>query len=210
MTHSFETSVAEECGVNAAVVLQYIFYWCLHNKMNGLNYFDGLWWIYNSAVAFKDTYPYLSEKQIRTALGVLKDKGYILVGNHNENPYDRTLWYALTEKGYKAFGDTTEGARNEESQKEEPKKKDKEKAKVPKHKYGEFGNVLLTDVERDRLIDELGESMFGKCVNFLDQYIEEKGYKSKSHNLAIRRWVIKAVQGNKKQSTATGYDWDAL
>ena len=34
-----------------------------------------------------------------------------------------------------------------------------------------------------------------------DEYIEEKGYKSKSHNLAIRRWVIDAVkeQEAKKQ-----------
>ena len=36
--------------------------------------------------------------------------------------------------------------------------------------------------------------MLKKAIKFLDEYIEEKGYKSKSHNLAIRRWVIQAVQ----------------
>ena len=35
-----------------------------------------------------------------------------------------------------------------------------------------------------------------KAVDFLDAYIEEKGYKSKSHNLAIRRWVMDAVKEN--------------
>ena len=34
-------------------------------------------------------------------------------------------------------------------------------------------------------------------IKFLDEYIEEKGYKSKSHNLAIRRWVADAVSEKK-------------
>jgi len=38
------------------------------------------------------------------------------------------------------------------------------------------------------------------AIEFLSGYIEEKGYKSKSHYLAIRRWVIDAVSKQKKQT----------
>ena len=73
--------------------------------------------------------------------------------------------------------------------------KGKEKNTRPqKHKYGEYQHVLLTDPEKERLIDDFGEDVFKAAIKLLDEYIEEKGYKSKSHNLAIRRWVINAVK----------------
>ena len=68
--------------------------------------------------------------------------------------------------------------------------------KAAKHKYGKFQNVLLSDNEFENLADDFGEEMRDKAISFLDAYIEEKGYKSKSHNLAIRRWVIDAVKEN--------------
>lgn len=78
-----------------------------------------------------------------------------------------------------------------------------------KHKYGEYQNVKLKDSEYNKLADDLGVELRNKCIKFLDEYIEEKGYKSKSHNLAIRRWVVDAVnrKGNagKKQG---GIDWE--
>lgn len=74
----------------------------------------------------------------------------------------------------------------------EPPKPEKPEKPV-KHKYGEYKHVLLTDEEFQRLADDFG-SMASEAIAFLDEYIEEKGYKSKSHNLAIRRWVINAVK----------------
>lgn len=90
--------------------------------------------------------------------------------------------------------------------KEEDKEKDKEEEVLPKgntkkkpveHKYGEFQNVLLTDNEFENIANSFGIELRDKAIKFLDEYIEEKGYKSKSHNLAIRRWVIEAVSKEK-------------
>ena len=67
-------------------------------------------------------------------------------------------------------------------------------SKPSKHKYGEYQHVLLTDNEYENIANTFGQDMLKKSIKFLDEYIEEKGYKSKSHNLAIRRWVIQAVQ----------------
>ena len=72
-----------------------------------------------------------------------------------------------------------------------PKKKEK-------HKHGEFQHVLLSDDECNKLADKVGVNVRDKAITFLDEYIEEKGYKSKSHYLAIRRWVINAITEGKK------------
>ena len=75
------------------------------------------------------------------------------------------------------------------------------KKKPTKHKYGEFQKVLLTDNEYENLGNSFGLDMREKAIKFLDEYIEEKGYKSKSHNLAIRRWVIDAVKEQETKSS---------
>lgn len=92
--NSFDTEIAKDVGVNAAIIYQNIHYWCDHNRANGINEYDGLYWTYNSMRAFADLFPYLSEAQVRQALKVLEAKGYIKSGYHNKAAYDRTKWYA--------------------------------------------------------------------------------------------------------------------
>lgn len=97
--HIFDTDVAVKYGVNAAVLLQNIGYWIKQNEANGTNYFDGKYWTYNSRRAYRELFPYMSERQINTAFQKLIDDGLIVTGNYNKLAYDRTLWYALTQKG---------------------------------------------------------------------------------------------------------------
>ena len=75
-----------------------------------------------------------------------------------------------------------------------------------KKKYGEFQKVTLTDEEYTKLINEYGEETTHKAIEFLDSYITEKGYKSKSNYLAIRRWVIDAVSKRQRNTT----DWSQI
>lgn len=70
--------------------------------------------------------------------------------------------------------------------------------KDTKHKYGEYNHVLLTDKERERLINDFGEDVTHDAIKYLDEYIEMKGAKYKNHNLAIRKWVIDAVTKKNK------------
>lgn len=67
-------------------------------------------------------------------------------------------------------------------------------ARPTKHKHGEYKNVRLTDEELTKLEEEYGLDLAHSAITFLDEYIEMKGYKAKSHYLAIRKWVINAVQ----------------
>lgn len=99
MIHIFDTDVAEKYGVNAAIILQNIAYWIKQNEANRTNFFDGNYWTFNSQRAYRELFPYLTAKQIRTAFEKLIDDGVLITGNYNQMGYDRTLWYALTEKG---------------------------------------------------------------------------------------------------------------
>lgn len=92
--HALEPEVAVEVGINAAIIYKNIQYWYDHNKKNDKNFFEGYYWTYNSMKAFRDDFPYLTDKQIRIALDTLENKGYIKTGNYNKSAYDRTKWYA--------------------------------------------------------------------------------------------------------------------
>ena len=74
------------------------------------------------------------------------------------------------------------------SEEQNPKPK-----KPPKHKYGEYAHVLLSDDEYKKLCTQYGEEMTLKSIKYLDEYIEMKGYKAKSHYLCMKKWVFGAV-----------------
>lgn len=74
-----------------------------------------------------------------------------------------------------------------------------EKNKDNKLSFGEYGNVRMTAKEYDKLSAEFGEQQTDEAVKYLDEYIGDKGYKSKSHYLAIRRWVFDAINEKKQK-----------
>lgn len=106
MDHKFNVYIAEKYGMAEAVLLEGISFWCLSNKANGRNIKDGLAYTFNSIKALHDLYPYLSEKKIRNALSRLENEGVIVSGCFNKNAYDRTKWYAVTEKGFAEMGNS--------------------------------------------------------------------------------------------------------
>jgi hypothetical protein len=78
-------------------------------------------------------------------------------------------------------------------------KEEKEKLEEPKHRYGEYQNVALKDSEVNTLNKTYGEDRAKEAIKYLDEYIEMKGYKAKSHYLAIRKWVFNAIKREEKE-----------
>lgn len=99
MHHSFDIDLAEAYGILEAILLNHLQHWIKHNAANEKHYHDGRYWTFNTVKAFAELFPYVSAKQIRTALNKLVDAGIITTGNYNKTTYDRTLWYAFTDKG---------------------------------------------------------------------------------------------------------------
>ena len=89
-------------------------------------------------------------------------------------------------------------------------KEDKELKEV-KNIYGEYRHVRLTEAEWDKLCNEYGNEKTREAIKYLDEYIEMKGYKAKSHYLAMRKWVFNAVKEDKAkhrpQGTSVFDDW---
>lgn len=105
MQHSFDVGIAKKYGIAEAVLLHSLLFWTEKNRANEKHIYDGYCWTYNSVKAFAEMFPYLSRKQIEQALKHLEEEGLILSGNYNQNPYDRTKWYTVTEKGYAQMGE---------------------------------------------------------------------------------------------------------
>ena len=99
MQHSFDVDIAVEYGILEAILLNNLWFWIKKNEANKVNYFDNDYWTYNSVRAFGELFPYVSQKQIQTALKHLENEGLIKTGNYNKSTYDRTLWYAFDTQG---------------------------------------------------------------------------------------------------------------
>ena len=95
------------------------------------------------------------------------------MGNENENENKDKKEGEIKDK------DTTSRARKNSNSK--------------KHLYGEYQHVMLTDPQYAKLVKDESESRTKAAIKFLDEYIQEKGYKSKDHNLTLRKWVFGAV-----------------
>lgn len=99
----FNIKIAEKLGMIEAVLLHNIQFWVEKSKANNKHFYNDRFWTYNSAKAFAELFPYLSEQQISRALKRLTDEGWLLKDNFNNNPFDRTNWYSLSDKYYDEF-----------------------------------------------------------------------------------------------------------
>ena len=70
-------------------------------------------------------------------------------------------------------------------------------------KYGEYGNVFLSEDERKRLAKELGDELSQKAIEHLSRYMKRKpAYKSACHYEDLRGWVADAVCSSGRNSPA--------
>lgn len=95
MNHSFNIELAQKYGLNEAILIENMRFWILKNRANDANFHDGKTWTYNSIAAFKELFPYLPLRAIRTALDNLVSKKVLIKGNYNQKLTDRTTWYAF-------------------------------------------------------------------------------------------------------------------
>lgn len=155
---------------------------------------------------FATTYKHLSDttgltiQQVRTALKKLEDSGEVVTNKKRgrSHTFIRVCKYEDYQDqqiNNKLITDNQQI----NNKKITTTKEDKEVKKNKKHIYGEYKNVRLTDSELDKLKEEFGTKTADDCISYLDEYIEMKGTKYKSHYLAIRKWVIDAVNKTNTQ-----------
>lgn len=207
--HFFNEKVAEELGVNAAIIFQNIGYWEEHNRNNNMHLHDGKYWTYNSNAAFQKQFSYLGKKAIQTAIEKLKESGYILIGNYNDNTWDHTSWYTLTEKGQSIYqNETIDGAKRDNRQ--------TEKEQSYNNNYKEEKNTNRNTDENtnnnERYVNESStnrqktsvRNVIPPSVDDVEAYCKERGNGIDANNFCdfytARGWKI----GNTKMK-----DWQA-
>lgn len=84
--------LAEEIGLNEAIILQQIHYW-----LNGKNAHvrDGKRWVYNTYEGWREQFPFWSVATIRRVIGSLERKKLLLISNYNKAGFDKTKWYSI-------------------------------------------------------------------------------------------------------------------
>lgn len=92
-------ALARALGLNEALVLQQINYWIEINKKSGKNYHDEKYWTYNSIRAWQEKdFNYMSVDTVKRTFAKLEKAGYLLIGNYNKDPRDKTKWYTINDE----------------------------------------------------------------------------------------------------------------
>lgn len=119
MIHSFNTDLAEKFGIEKAILLDHICYWIAENERNEVNFIDGKTWVFNTAKALNEKFHYMSQRSLARYLDELERDGVLIVGNYCKNHFNRTKWYALSDKympllnDYKSMSEIKNSQNNE-------------------------------------------------------------------------------------------------
>lgn len=84
--------LAEEIGLNEAIILQQLHYW-LNSKNAHIR--DGKRWVYNTYEGWKKQFPFWSVATIKRILTSLSKQKLIYKNNFNRAGFDKTVWYSI-------------------------------------------------------------------------------------------------------------------
>ena len=98
MTKEFNVKIASLCGINAAVVAEYIFESILKESILMQEHEDKEW-CRCSIKMFTAELPFLTYSMVENALERLVEYGIIKKGSFNKNHFDHTNWYTFTDYG---------------------------------------------------------------------------------------------------------------
>ena len=185
MQHHFNTEIAKQYDIITAILLDNFYYWIEKNRVNELNYKDGKYWTYNTKKAICEWFPYLNERQLDYALKKMVEQGLIVKGNYNENKYDRTLWYAITNFGYSILQNC--------------KMYNIDTTYI--HQTNTKTNTKTTNKENNEILDEFDFSaeVKSKIIEWLKYKSEKKQtYKETGFRSFLNKWIAEAkAKGDK-------------
>ena len=163
----------------------------------------------------------LSKDRTSKLISSLKNKGYITVELvYKEGTYEveqrliKIIPYSYFQLGGQdhlgGIGENNDYITNNYNINNNNKASKKKTIKEPRHKYGEFKNVLLSDKDLEKLKTEYGEELVEKYIKKMDEWIELNGRRYKNYYLALRQWMNKEVSRKQekveKQEGDTKYD----
>lgn len=119
-THHFDTAIAQQVGVEAAVIYNTITYWLKQNKANisnKTNTYDNCVWTYSTIEGFCKLLPYITYRQVKVAVKKLTSSGLVKSRDFDGNTgYTIPVLFNIkptnSEEIYISLGFTTEKEKN--------------------------------------------------------------------------------------------------
>lgn len=102
-SHAFNVGIAIDYSPTMSLWLGHLALWIHVNIANNKNIHEGRGWSFQTLDAIQDYFPYFTKKQIETMVNNSVKEGLVIKGNYNQTAYDRTVWYALTDKALAYF-----------------------------------------------------------------------------------------------------------
>ena len=199
--HHFCTEDAAEYGIEEAIVLQNIGFWCCKNLANRKNIHDGRVWTYNTRDAFIELFPYLVKgkdiKAKRVKIGrilqSLEKQGAIVSEQFKKSNYDQTKWYSLKDiSKLEKYGvispEALELLREQICSLDDSNMFPHENESVlsSTDKKQQIKNATTTDARDSDLFDKF----FFCLVNVLNDMITEGGWIHSSSKKPTKSWLL--------------------
>jgi len=104
-THCFSVELATKIGLRETIILQHLFWWHQNNSGKEEMNIDGRVWFFLNKQKVAEVFPYFTESAVRTTLEKLIAEGYLMKDHKGEGQqkFNRTNWYALTNRGISLF-----------------------------------------------------------------------------------------------------------
>lgn len=111
MIYAFDGIIAKDVGVSAAIVFHHIAYWVQFNEVHEQNFINGKYWMYDTIANMQKFLNFYTDRTIKNSISKLVENGYLVRDELNQDKYNHTKWYALTEKGmaYANLNNTQKG-----------------------------------------------------------------------------------------------------
>lgn len=149
----------------------------------------------------------ISKDRFYKYMNELKDKGYIEVSQikDGDGKFAHNIYRLIPfpENPDTVNPDTEIPCTGNKDTKSNSNKNNNNKTnKEPRHKYGEYKNILLTDKELEKLISDYGKPVIDEYIKKMDEWIELNGKRYKNYNLALRKWLGNAnIKPTKKETS---------
>lgn len=172
---AFNVEVAQEVGVECAVLLHHIVWWVHRNRLNDQNHHDGRYWTYNTYKTYAKLFPFWNVSKVKRLMHKLEEGGWIVSANHNQLQFDRTRWYSTTNRTEQFYLSDSSDSTNGKSK---PVRKESPKADKQYHVTTQETTQVTTQV-----------TLPWDCLEFVNAWDTWKEYKKVQHRFRYKSRV---------------------
>lgn len=177
ISNAFDTGIAINFGIEAALIYQHIVHWIQQNIIHEKNQFENRTWTYMTYEQMNRVFPYLSIKQIRLGVSRLLEGGLILKGDFSPDRFIKPTYYAVPDESAlvdsKKFYESAKRA--DRSAHMEPSMCPKGQLENAKRAALLIGtNIISTDIEEEYTSLKVSPMMAAEAVASMPTKVGEK------------------------------------